>query len=735
MSGRSWYRDYFVDHPGLASKDPAAMSSTLNGKPKIICQYCFPHLVEAQKAEHAQKLVSGLIQSVHDKEMIIRQLFNTPVVIQAWGSTMNTHLHTCWNVPLLVKQCADTEKANSKVQQGQTGPPMPTIQHSMPVAGGPSPYFPQSQPPMLLMGMQSHNPGSFELPSPALSFASLALSDSVSSLGASSDLAVPLADPHATQQAQFEERITWLTASAGFALSWVENPEFRALIQEFMPYAKIPTRKVLTNHLLPKLAQSFREHAQLAAQANSANVTAQCPEAFTADASGESRKAWKLLVQQQPSLVAPDCFAHQINIIVGDYFKVDKGFMKFSKQATELITWIQSKTYVLALIQDAQVSANVPVVTVIRAVLTRWTSHYLAFRRLLEMQATLEFTITRDQMLSESQIITGDKKSKEKAAAMIKLIEKHDFWLALVRLDEVLLTFGVLYHHFNNMHDPVENYIRTAVLNSLESQWKKCDQEVLIAAVLLNPFMESPFSQSLHYFNRAGVLTLFTRLYAQFFTRGNEDYSSTLIFRNLNDYYTETGPFSGAPQFQAVINRMAQENVILVLTLLSFGMDYIFGNTLTKLRNRLGTKTLTLLAEIKMHVWDEHLAKRVKQEFGLAREERLAKMQEASKSMAPIISLSSESPEAPTDSHTTATSSDIGINDTEVEDEFQEITSNMEAMADDDDDADIYSLTFPSQLSISLENLFDFTARSWIDVHNVNAVCSLAEELEFFMSL
>ncbi|KAE9385655.1 hypothetical protein BT96DRAFT_750704, partial [Gymnopus androsaceus JB14] len=174
----------------------------------------------------------------------------------------------------------------------------------------------------------------------------------------------------AAQQVQFEERITRLTASAGFSLSWVENPEFRALIQEFMPYAKIPSRKVLTNRLLPKLAQTFRDRAQHDAQANNANVTAQCDGwsgvnhhhliafmittngkvrsvrvhdaskerktavnllklmldviaeletkwkvnvvAFTADASGESRKARKLLVQQRPSLVAPDCFAHQV---------------------------------------------------------------------------------------------------------------------------------------------------------------------------------------------------------------------------------------------------------------------------------------------------------------------------------------------------------------------------------------------------------------------------------------
>lgn len=36
----------------------------------------------------------------------------------------------------------------------------------------------------------------------------------------------------------------------------------------------------------------------------------------------------------------------------------------------------------------------------------------------------------------------------------------------------------------------------------------------------------------------------------------------------------------------------------------------VFGNTLTKLRNRLGTSTLTALTEIKMHIRDEHVRKR-----------------------------------------------------------------------------------------------------------------------------
>jgi hypothetical protein len=41
----------------------------------------------------------------------------------------------------------------------------------------------------------------------------------------------------------------------------------------------------------------------------------------------------------------------------------------------------------------------------------------------------------------------------------------------------------------------------------------------------------------------------------------------------------------------------------------------IFGNTLTKLRNRLGIETLTSLSELKMHIHDEHVQKEIKKQM------------------------------------------------------------------------------------------------------------------------
>ncbi|KAK0209433.1 hypothetical protein IW262DRAFT_1235069, partial [Armillaria fumosa] len=71
-----------------------------------------------------------------------------------------------------------------------------------------------------------------------------------------------------SDQAQFEERIVHLTASAGFSLSWVENPEWIAFCEDFLPAAKVPSCKVVTNRLLPTTLDAMRTsvHREAAGQ-------------------------------------------------------------------------------------------------------------------------------------------------------------------------------------------------------------------------------------------------------------------------------------------------------------------------------------------------------------------------------------------------------------------------------------------------------------------------------------
>lgn len=63
------------------------------------------------------------------------------------------------------------------------------------------------------------------------------------------------------QQESFEDAIGRLTASGGLPLSWVDNPEWLGLVDQFIPGATSPSRKSLTNRIIPTLVQGIRDDA------------------------------------------------------------------------------------------------------------------------------------------------------------------------------------------------------------------------------------------------------------------------------------------------------------------------------------------------------------------------------------------------------------------------------------------------------------------------------------------
>ncbi|KAH9023574.1 hypothetical protein EDB83DRAFT_2208122, partial [Lactarius deliciosus] len=76
------------------------------------------------------------------------------------------------------------------------------------------------------------------------------------------------------RQARFEERVTRITAAAGFPLSWVENPEWLDFCNDFVPQAKLPSRKVLTKRLLPQTLNGLQQAAKQ--RVSGKNATASC---------------------------------------------------------------------------------------------------------------------------------------------------------------------------------------------------------------------------------------------------------------------------------------------------------------------------------------------------------------------------------------------------------------------------------------------------------------------------
>ena len=67
-------------------------------------------------------------------------------------------------------------------------------------------------------------------------------------------------------QRRFEERIARLTVSAGLPLLWVDNPKWIDFITDFLPLARSPSWKVLTNRLIPMAARQYQDASKLAAK-------------------------------------------------------------------------------------------------------------------------------------------------------------------------------------------------------------------------------------------------------------------------------------------------------------------------------------------------------------------------------------------------------------------------------------------------------------------------------------
>ena len=90
-----------------------------------------------------------------------------------------------------------------------------------------------------------------------------------------------------------------------------------------------------------------------------------------------------------------------MNLVVGDYFRDQKDLIPWTKQATELIDWLYGKSLVLAMLQKVHKEAGLPALSVLKAVLTRWTAHYMAYQCLLELHTALVGVIATDEMQAD----------------------------------------------------------------------------------------------------------------------------------------------------------------------------------------------------------------------------------------------------------------------------------------------------------------------------------------------
>ncbi|KAJ7670124.1 ribonuclease H-like domain-containing protein [Mycena polygramma] len=208
----------------------------------------------------------------------------------------------------------------------------------------------------------------------------------------------------------------------------------------------------------------------------------------------------------------------KFQLILGDYFKVHDIAAIIAEDATALIGWLNNHGKVRKIFDDAQATmsqdSNAGVIVILAylvANLTRWTTHFVAFKRLFDVRQALKLAVfqKRNAIIAAevgAAVSTEAERLRSDAEHFIALIDDTTFWSGLemvlgdlepiclgtninqkdsTRLDQVLLTIAGIFLRFADHPEPE---VKAKMLVRLEKRWKDCDQPAFLLALILNPF-------------------------------------------------------------------------------------------------------------------------------------------------------------------------------------------------------------------------------------------------------
>ncbi|KAF8496685.1 ribonuclease H-like domain-containing protein [Russula emetica] len=702
---RGWWRALFVDHPGIASKSPDGFAGD---KHKVWCRKCFDARISSEIGKDEAEVAAGMRTSVRDRQSIENTLWGKGPRDSGRGwqasatQTLLNHLKGCSLQPDDIRQAAEAHsarKTHSPYRRPQTTFPHPQMGH--------------------------HN------------------------MSGPSTIRIRHASMKKTEGCEVTLQCDgWTGINNHHYIAFMMTTSKRELYTIRVHDASDESKSA------ENLLALVRDVKAMVEKDWKVKVIA----LTTGDCPGESKKTRRVVVEQDPTLVGPDCYGHQINLVVGNYLACETLFVSISP------------------------SLNKAAVSVLRIILTRWTAHFLAYRRLLDLRQSLEIIATQEENRADDQklIIKGGREAKEQARKMFKLIQNPDFWRSIARvknhleplavanniaqsahcrLDQVLLMFGLLVMKYNDLklREPNDATACDAILNSLEMRWANADQDVFIAAVLLNPIHKAaPFVKSTK-FTAVAIYSLLSRLWTRFYNESIPD----KFFRELKDYFEESGQYEDLkiwiPAWQRATEPKGQildpiecydslkiagqprtplqTLACRIFTICANSASVerlfsLFGQILTKLRSRLQNEAMVMLAELKLHIRDEYK----QNDMAKARLKRHIAVPHAGPVLPTSSSCSQQQlglgsgPDSATpqaDDDTLASSA--GPAESSLDNIVQSLLNLTNA-----ENSSMESHPSPTASRIKLSELFDFTVGYWSKTVESIGSRGLQDELEFY---
>ncbi|KAK1235356.1 hypothetical protein PQX77_001429 [Marasmius sp. AFHP31] len=309
---------------------------------------------------------------------------------------------------------------------------------------------------------------------------------------------------NANLQWEFSGDLVKVWSSCGFSWNSANNPEVTLFFKKWVCSAIIPDRRTLSGWVL-------NEQAELV-YVKTRDIVRGRKATYQAD-------GWRNCAKTNiiTSMIICLCM---INLIVGDYLKLNLGFMDCITDAFEVIKWFNNHLKALDLLWEVQ-----------------WALVLAAGER---------------------------EEQRSKGEEIVKVIMDDHFWYNLKRIhgrllplavaanilqgpschfDHVLLTLGNLYCLFNELSlgDKDDVSICKAMHQSLHLWWGRAEQELMILAVFLNPYIRYQCFNP----NALPPVNLFHMVYRAYEWLMRKPVASTTEFlKAQRNYFESRGSFS-----------------------------------------------------------------------------------------------------------------------------------------------------------------------------------------------
>ncbi|QRW20585.1 hAT family dimerization protein [Rhizoctonia solani] len=503
----------------------------------------------------------------------------------------------------------------------------------------------------------------------------------------------------------FQAKILRLFIANNIALCAIDSVETWLFFNQYFPGAPLPTRQALAGQILKEavwkleenmvkavygkmatgLSNGWKDKRKRALLAYMANVDAtaytvgikdilalpktaenhlkvvkeaikQCKEdlgmnivGWVSDAGGDLRGMRICLGKEHPELLLFDCWAHQIQLVVGDVLKLKNDLVAAGNNAQEIAKWFILHSQALGLLHNEQVKATGRSCMYTVPNLTCWTSHYITAQGLLDDRGPLQATVA----LHHDRMMQIGSRDPERTKRVLAAVEQPEFWRRLgeltsylrplaialniaqaadTRLYHILVTLGRLYQLFDDPNiDP---------------------EDAFILAIFFHPYIRCRlFSPNSPDFCANALYTVVQRVFERVFQKASE----SGLFEAFMSYYNWTNEFSAEAWHLKEYSDMYKNEgkdinldaiwstlpcpgtvntgrhqlaclarLILSIVANSAGCERLFsrmGNIHTKLRNRFNFKRVHDIATVAMDIDAQHQAagltrKRTRRHFG-----------------------------------------------------------------------------------------------------------------------